>query len=793
LVFKKSILLVFNFKNTFPLLFIPYICRNLKTQVADYLSELNEPQLEAVTHENGPLMIIAGAGSGKTRVLTYRIAHLMGSGVDAFNILSLTFTNKAAGEMRNRIEKIIGSEAKNLWMGTFHSVFAKILRIEGSRLGYTPNFTIYDSDDSKSLIRSIVKEFHLDDKTYKPNFILNRISGAKNNLISYQMYNENLIFQAEDTSAQMPEIGRIFKTYVQRCFTANAMDFDDLLYNTNILFRDHLDILNKYQHKFKHVMVDEFQDTNISQYLITRKLSAVNQNICVVGDDAQSIYAFRGANIQNILNFKKDYPELKVVKLEQNYRSTKNIVNAANSLIAKNKSQLDKKTFSNNEEGDKIEVIKAHSDNEEGKIIANTIFESKHQGLKNQDFAILYRTNAQSRAFEEALRRLNIKYRIIGGLSFYQRKEIKDLLGYLRYTVNQQDEEAFKRIINLPKRGIGDSTVAKIVVAASENQKTIWEIIGNINQYLEGRAMNSIDTFTSLIKSYIIMEEEGKDAYTIAMNIAKTSGILHELYIDKTVEGVARHENVQELLNSIKQFVDNPENEDKTLGTFLQTVSLLTNADQEEDGDPDKVTMMTIHGAKGLEFQHVFVVGMEENLFPSQMMLRNREDLEEERRLFYVAITRAEKKLTLSYAEQRYNWGKLNFCEKSRFIEEIDPSFLKFEDRGSTYTPKGFDFEAFGKKEKPKVAVPPTRSQTIANLKPVNQAKPTTVYVPSADFVPSDTKNLKAGDKVEHQKFGLGEVKKVDSIGPTAKAFIHFDTEGEKTLLLSFAKLRILE
>ena len=775
------------------MLFIPYICRNLKTQVADYLSELNEPQLEAVTHENGPLMIIAGAGSGKTRVLTYRIAHLMGSGVDAFNILSLTFTNKAAGEMRNRIEKIIGSEAKNLWMGTFHSVFAKILRIEGSRLGYTPNFTIYDSDDSKSLIRSIVKEFHLDDKTYKPNFILNRISGAKNNLISYQMYNENLIFQAEDTSAQMPEIGRIFKTYVQRCFTANAMDFDDLLYNTNILFRDHLDILNKYQHKFKHVMVDEFQDTNISQYLITRKLSAVNQNICVVGDDAQSIYAFRGANIQNILNFKKDYPELKVVKLEQNYRSTKNIVNAANSLIAKNKSQLDKKTFSNNEEGDKIEVIKAHSDNEEGKIIANTIFESKHQGLKNQDFAILYRTNAQSRAFEEALRRLNIKYRIIGGLSFYQRKEIKDLLGYLRYTVNQQDEEAFKRIINLPKRGIGDSTVAKIVVAASENQKTIWEIIGNINQYLEGRAMNSIETFTSLIKSYIIMEDEGKDAYTIAMNIVKTSGILHELYIDKTVEGVARHENVQELLNSIKQFVDNPENENKTLGTFLQTVSLLTNADQEEDGDPDKVTMMTIHGAKGLEFQHVFVVGMEENLFPSQMMLRNREDLEEERRLFYVAITRAEKKLTLSYAEQRYNWGKLNFCEKSRFIEEIDPSFLKFEDRGSTYTPKGFDFEAFGKKEKPKVAVPPTRSQTIANLKPVNQAKPTTVYVPSADFVPSDTKNLKAGDKVEHQKFGLGEVKKVDSIGPTAKAFIHFDTEGEKTLLLSFAKLRILE
>ncbi|CAN1578374.1 UvrD Superfamily I DNA and RNA helicases [Spirosomataceae bacterium] len=759
----------------------------------DFLAELNEPQHQAVTHENGPLMIIAGAGSGKTRVLTYRIAHLMGSGVDAFNILSLTFTNKAAEEMRHRIEKIIGSEAKNLWMGTFHSVFAKILRFEGFRLGYTSNFTIYDTDDSKSLLKTIVKEFNLDDKTYKPNFILNRISGAKNNLISWQMYNENPVFQAEDISAQMPEIGRIYKTYAHRCFSANAMDFDDLLFNTNVLFRDHLDVLNKYQHKFKHVMVDEFQDTNISQYLITRKLSAVHQNICVVGDDAQSIYAFRGANIQNILNFKKDYPDLKVVKLEQNYRSTKNIVNAANSLIAKNKAQLEKKTFSDNEDGDRIEVIKAHSDNEEGKIIANTIFESKHQGLRNQDFAILYRTNAQSRAFEESLRRLNIKYRIIGGLSFYQRKEIKDLLGYLRYTVNQQDEEAFKRIINLPKRGIGDSTVAKIVVTASENQKSVWEIICNIKQYLEGRAMNSIETFTNLIKSYIIMEEEGKDAHTIAMNIAKTTGILHELYIDKTVEGVARHENVQELLNSIKQFVDNPENEDKTLGSFLQTVSLLTNADQEEDGDPDKVTMMTIHGAKGLEFKHVFVVGLEENLFPSQMMLRSREDLEEERRLFYVAITRAEKKLTLSYAEQRYNWGKLNFCEKSRFIDEIDPAYLKFDDRGSSYTPKGFDFESFGRKERPVVTVPPTRSQAIANLKPVSQAKPAPVHVPTVDFVPSDTKNLKPGDKVEHQKFGYGEVKKLDNLGPTAKAVIYFDSEGEKTLLLSFAKLRIVE
>ncbi|MFC3810640.1 ATP-dependent helicase [Lacihabitans lacunae] len=770
----------------------------------DYLAELNEPQYQAVTHENGPLMIIAGAGSGKTRVLTYRIAHLMGQGVDAFNILSLTFTNKAAGEMRHRIEKIIGSEARNLWMGTFHSVFAKILRIEGGRLGYTPNFTIYDSDDSKSLIRTIVKEMKLDDKTYKPNFILNRISGAKNNLISWQAYLENPIFGGEDAAAQMPEIGRIYRTYSMRCFSANAMDFDDLLFNTNILFRDHLDVLNKYQHKFKHVMVDEFQDTNISQYLITRKLSAVHQNICVVGDDAQSIYAFRGANIQNILNFKKDYPELKVVKLEQNYRSTKMIVDAANSLIKKNKNQFEKNTFSDNEEGDKIEVIKAHSDNEEGRIIANNIFETKlNQNLKNQDFAILYRTNAQSRAFEEALRKLNIKYRIIGGLSFYQRKEIKDLIAYLRFTVNQQDEEAFKRIINLPKRGIGDTTVAKIIVTANENNLSIWDVVGDIHKYMEGRATNAIDTFATLIKSYMILLEEDKDAHTMAMHIAKTSGLLHELYVDKTVEGMARHENVQELLNSVKQFVDNPENEDVSLGTFLQTVSLLTNADQDEDGDPDKVTMMTIHGAKGLEFNHVFVVGMEENLFPSQMMLKNRDDLEEERRLFYVAITRAEKKLTLSYAEQRYNWGKLTFCEKSRFIDEIDAKFLKSDERvGITTASTSYDLTSRNPPpqvkpafKKPEIPVRPgnTRSQVISHLKPVNQAKPAPAHVATQDFKPSDTSNLKAGDKVEHPKFGFGDVKKVEAQGNTSKAIIHFKSEGEKTLLLSFAKLRIVE
>lgn len=768
-----------------------FVARFYFSLVKDYLEGLNEPQREAVTHIDGPLMIIAGAGSGKTRVLTYRIAHLLNNGVDPFNILALTFTNKAAEEMRIRIEKIIGPEAKNLWMGTFHSVFSKILRIDGHKLGYTSNFTIYDTDDSKSLLRSIIKEMHLDDKAYKPNYVLNRISGAKNNLISWQMYTENPIFAAEDISAQMPELGRIYKTYAMRCFSANAMDFDDLLFNTNILFRDHLDILNKYQHKFRHVMVDEFQDTNISQYLITRKLAAVSQNICVVGDDAQSIYAFRGANIQNILNFKKDYPDLKVVKLEQNYRSTKNIVNAANSVIAKNKTQLEKNIFSDNEEGEKIEVIRAMSDNEEGRVIAQEIFEGKLKGLTNSDFAILYRTNAQSRAFEEALRKLNISYRIIGGLSFYHRKEIKDVLAYLRYTVNQQDEEAFKRIINTPKRGIGDTTVAKIIVLAAEHQTSIWNIVSNIQFYMEGRTANAIAGFADLIRSYQLMLEEGKDAHTIAVHVAKTSGLLHELYMDKTVEGVARHENVQELLNSIRSFVDNDENDDKTLGAFLQTVSLLTTADEDDDGDMEKVTLMTIHGAKGLEFKHVFVVGLEENLFPSQMMLKNRDDLEEERRLFYVAITRAEKQLTLSFAQQRYTWGKLTFCEPSRFLEEIDSKYLRLGDKG---LPSQIDAPVARKPgaTRPVVIGEPVKRPAATQLKTVTPPKPVEAHVPSPDFAPSDTSVLKVGDRVEHPKFGFGAVTKMEQAVGSTKAVIQFEKEGEKTLLLSFAKLRIL-
>ncbi|MGN7889810.1 ATP-dependent helicase [Dyadobacter endophyticus] len=751
----------------------------------DYLSTLNEPQREAVLHGNGPLMIIAGAGSGKTRVLTYRIARLIETGVDPFRILSLTFTNKASGEMRSRIEGAVGTEARNIWMGTFHSVFAKILRIEARYLGYTSDFSIYDTDDSKSLLRSIIKEYNLDDKVYKANVVFNRISGAKNRLISADDYINNAVIQADDDAAKMKEIGRLYKTYVTRCFQANAMDFDDLLFNTNVLFRDFPDVLYKYQHKFQHVMVDEFQDTNVSQYLITRKLSAVHRNIVVVGDDAQSIYAFRGANIENILNFEKDFPDVRVIKLEQNYRSTSTIVNAANSVIARNKSQLEKTTFTSNEEGSLIDVIKAGSDNEEGRLIATAIFEEKMQkSLRNENFAILYRTNAQSRSFEEALRKLGIKYRIVGGQSFYQRKEIKDLLAYLRFTVNQRDEEAFKRIINLPKRGIGDTTVAKIAVTASENNVAIWDVVANINQFGTGRTIAPIEGFGTLIKSFKILVEEGKDAYEISSHIAKASGILRELYEDKTVEGLSRYENVQELLNGIKEFVDSDESEDKTLSAFLQSVSLLTNADEPDDNnDHDRVTMMTIHSAKGLEFRNVFIVGLEEDLFPSQMMLESRQDLEEERRLFYVAITRAEKKLSFSYAESRYQWGRLKMCEPSRFLLEVDQRFLNVNRMVQSALERD--------------TTPPVTTFARNLVQRKTEARPVataaTSHVPSTDFVPTDTFDLAEGDKVEHLKFGFGVVTKMDVNGTDRKATVKFDLVGEKTLLLSFAKLRVLK
>jgi DNA helicase-2/ATP-dependent DNA helicase PcrA len=750
--------------------------------MTDYLESLNEPQREAVLNTDGPCMLIAGAGSGKTRVLTFRIAQLMGKGVDPFSIMALTFTNKAAKEMRERIEKVVGHDARNLWMGTFHSVFSRILRAEAHHLGYPHDFTIYDADDSKSLIRTIVKEMGLDDTVYKVNTVYNRISAAKNRLISWQDYLGNAELMGDDAANLRPEVGKIYKTYALRCFKSGAMDFDDLLFNTDKLFKEHLEVLNKYQHRIQYVLVDEFQDTNLCQYFIIRMMASVRQNICVVGDDAQSIYAFRGADITNILNFERDYPDLRVIKLEQNYRSTQNIVNAANSVIKQNRAQLPKNVWTSNEDGNLIELIKAVSDNEEGRLVATSIFQEKMQHqLKFSDFVILYRTNSQSRAIEEALRRGNIKYKIVGGLSFYQRKEIKDLLAYLRFTINQQDEASFRRIINLPKRGIGDSTVDKIVVAANDHAISIWEVLQNATPFVGGRAAAPIEDFVNMIKRFNV-EIGRKDAYEAAFEIAKASGLLRELYEDKTVEGLSRYENVQELLNAVKEYVDDPERQDKTLGAFLQEISLATGQDEDKDKDPEKVTLMTIHMAKGLEFRYVYIVGMEEDLFPSQMMLSSRADLEEERRLFYVAITRAQKRLFLSYALTRYRFGRLKNCEPSRFLDDIDPSFVKVSTKfaGLESTP------------------PPSQyAKTLVNgiKKTISTAPPpkAMAYKPPADFVPSDTSGLQEGMKVEHPKFGFGTVLKMDFSGTDRKAKINFEQAGEKTLLLSFAKLRIVQ
>ncbi len=749
----------------------------------EYIDSLNEPQKDGVVNTEGPIMVIAGAGSGKTRVLTYRIAYLIHRGaVDPFNILALTFTNKAAKEMRNRIESVVGTDARNLWMGTFHSIFARILRSEAHHIGFPSNFTIYDTDDSKSLIRSIVKEQNLDDKVYKANVVLNRISGAKNRMVSYEEYNSNPIYKADDETFGKPETGKLYQLYVERCRRASAMDFDDLLFNTNVLFKDHPAVLNKYQHRFNYVLVDEFQDTNLAQYLITRKLSAVHQNICVVGDDAQSIYAFRGADIQNILNFERDYPDLKVIKLEQNYRSTKNIVNAANSVIAKNRVQLRKDIWTTNEEGELINLIKAFSDHEEGRLVALSIFKEKMQKrLSNSDFAILYRTNSQSRAMEEALRRVNIKYKIVGGLSFYQRREIKDLIAYLRLTINHNDEESFKRIVNLPKRGIGPGTINKILVGAEDHGISLWKVLENITQFVHGKVAVTLQNFVTMIKRFEL-EVNRKDAFEAATIIAKESGILKELYNDKTIEGLNRYENVQELLNAVKEFVDNPENETTGLSEFLQEVALLTGVDQDNDEDRDKVTLMTIHMAKGLEFKHVYIVGLEEDLFPSQMMLASRADLEEERRLFYVAITRAKKKLSMSYALTRYRFGRLKNCEPSRFIEEVDPKYIQVDKKFSISNP-----------------ILPGRNSFVSNLmkkansQNLKKGKTISNYSPQSDFIPSDTSKLNVGMKVEHPKFGFGSVVAMDEYGAGRKAKVNFNNFGEKTLLLSFAKLKIHE
>jgi DNA helicase-2/ATP-dependent DNA helicase PcrA len=775
---------------------------SLKKTGADlnYLEGLNPQQRAAVENTKGPVMIVAGAGSGKTRVITFRVAHLIQTGTDPFNILVLTFTNKASKDMRERISKVVGAEAKNIWMGTFHSVFAKILRVEAEKIGYPNNFTIYDTDDSKSVLRAILKEMQLDDKLYAVNFVFGRISSAKNNLISWGEYQSNDQIQAEDIQNKRPLIGQIYEQYAKRCFRAGAMDFDDLLFKTNILLKEHPEVLNKYQQKFRYLMVDEYQDTNFSQYTIVKKLAAAYQNICVVGDDAQSIYAFRGANIQNILNFERDYPDLKVYKLEQNYRSTQNIVDAASSIIANNKNQLEKNVFSENVEGDRIKVARAFTDNEEGKLVAESIIQERStKGYQHSDFAILYRTNAQSRAMEEGLRKLNIPYRIYGGQSFYQRKEIKDLIAYFRLTFNPKDEEAIKRVINYPKRGIGDTSIDKIIVAADQNGKTMWDVISNAHEYVDGRLANQLNDFSMMVQSFQA-EAKKLDAYDSALFIAQHTGILKELYTDDSVEGRSRYENIQELLNGIKEFAEREDIEEKGLDIFMQDVALLTNDDKDGDKNKDTVSLMTIHSAKGLEFKNVFIVGLEENLFPSQMSVNSRSDLEEERRLFYVAITRAEIKLTITYATSRYRWGTLTNCEPSRFINEINPKFLEldvkpakstsfdgnFDDDRKSWTSQPRDFIS-----KPKPAAGATTS--ALPVRPKTTSLLAKAHIPTPGFTPSQAHEFQGGMEVEHEKFGFGKIISLEGTLPDVKATVFFQGLGNKQLLLKFAKLMIVK
>lgn len=756
----------------------------------DYLAGLNPSQRGAVEQTKGPVMIVAGAGSGKTRVITYRVAHLIRQGVDPFNILVLTFTNKAAKEMRERIMSVVGQEAKNIWMGTFHSVFARILRVEAELIGYPRNFTIYDTDDTKSLIRAILKEMNLDDKLYNANHVYGRISSAKNNLISPQEYNKNEAIKAEDISNGRPQMGEIYMTYAQRCYRAGAMDFDDLLFKTNVLLNKHPEVLHKYQHQFKYLMVDEYQDTNFSQYLIVKRLAAVNENICVVGDDAQSIYAFRGANIQNILNFQKDYPSVRVFKLEQNYRSTQMIVNAANSVIEKNENQLEKNVFSENEEGEKIKVARAFSDNEEGKIVAEAIAQERAlKGLNYKDFAILYRTNAQSRAMEEALRKINVPYKLYGGTSFYQRKEIKDLIAYFRLTFNPNDEEALKRVINYPRRGIGDTTLDKIMVTADRQQYRLWDVVCNAQMFLDGRSANAVGNFGLMIQSFQALAKTNS-AFDTAMHIAQHSGILKDLYEDKSVEGLSRYENIQELLNGIKEFSEREDIEEKGLDIFMQDVALLTNDDNDKDPNADTVSLMTIHASKGLEFPVVFIVGLEENLFPSQLSLNSRSELEEERRLFYVAVTRAEKKLHLSYATSRYRWGTLNNCEPSRFLDELNPACLELD-----FKSRSASMDSGGSFQSERIAWRQKETESFSKPKP-KVVKTTSIlpkaHVPSPGFAPSDTSGLQVGMEVEHERFGFGKVVNLEGNRPDIKATIFFKELGQKQLLLKFAKLRIV-
>lgn len=824
----------------------------------DYIKGLNERQKEAVTHINGPLMIIAGAGSGKTKVLTTRIAHLMAQGVDAFNILALTFTNKAAKEMKERIEHILGnSDARNLYIGTFHSVFARLLRSDAYRLGYPNNFTIYDTDDAKSVIKTVINEMNLDDKHYKPNTVYNRISSAKNALVNAEEYANDYALQQEDLRSNRPAIAKIFDAYSKRCFKNGAMDFDDLLIKMYELLKNFPEALSKYQRKFKYILIDEYQDTNPAQYEIIKLLGAMHENVCVVGDDAQSIYSFRGATIENILQFQKDYDDVKVVKLEQNYRSTQNILDVANEIISNNKGQIEKTLFTDNSRGEKIRLVRAVTDNEEGKFVADTIKEQKLRNhFNNKDFAILYRTNAQSRAFEEALRRMGIAYTIYGGMSFYQRKEIKDYVAYLRVLVNPNDEEALKRIINYPARGIGKTTIDRAVLSANENNISFWQVLERAREFgFKAGTLESIENFVLMIRSFSSMLKH-KNAYEVAMHVGKQTNFVKELFNDKSTEGVARYENIQELLNSIKEWVDGvdtatfveegeeddlkdamedigfglfsntvatpaPENieippaaeeeqdatepRDYSLGAYLQQITLLTDA-EEKDPNADTVKLMTIHAAKGLEFSCVFAAGVEENLFPSALSINSREELEEERRLFYVVVTRAKQKLWITHANARYRFGTLVQNEPSRFISEIPEDYLDRSYSGggikNTGAGMGSAFERMNRgfgggnsawQAEKQYGPAPTRKKDAppAYMGPKPTAK-VTEHTPSANFVASDTSQLQAGQKVEHQKFGFGEVIKVEGSAQNPVALVKFNLNGEKKIMLNYAKLQII-
>jgi DNA helicase-2/ATP-dependent DNA helicase PcrA len=776
----------------------------------DYLGGLNERQKEAVLHIKGPLMIVAGAGSGKTRVLTTRIIHLMATGVDAFNILALTFTNKAAREMKERVEKVLGdNEARNLYIGTFHSVFARILRFEAEKIGYPRNFTIYDTDDSKSVVKTVIQEMELDDKHYKPNLVYNRISAAKNALVGPAEYRNDYAIQQEDMRANRPAIGQIYENYAKRCFRNGAMDFDDLLFKFYELLKNVPESLAKYQRKFKYILIDEYQDTNPAQYEIIKLLGAMHENVCVVGDDAQSIYSFRGATIQNILQFQKDYDDVKIVKLEQNYRSTQHILDVANEVIRNNKSQIEKVLFTENSQGEKIRLVRTMTDNDEGKFVADTIQEQKLRNhYNNRDFAILYRTNAQSRAFEEALRRMGIPYTMYGGISFYQRKEIRDIVAYLRVIVNPNDEEALKRIINFPVRGIGKTTIDKLVLEANTRNLSMWQVLENATQMgFRANTQQLLEDFVTMMKSFQSMLGK-QNAYDLTFHVGKQTNLVKELFNDKSTEGIQRYENIQELLNSIKEWTESPDNEegelvDKSLASYLQQITLLTDAD-EKDANADTVKLMTIHAAKGLEFACVFAAGLEEMLFPNAMSINTREELEEERRLFYVVITRAKHRLWITYANTRYKFGQIVQNEASRFIAEIPESSLdrsfagggSKNTSGSRWGQSGASSRMKGWAEEPRnyfnEGSHPQKKSTPSYLAP-NAAQPRVIeHKASPDFTPSDTSQLEAGQKVEHQKFGFGEVVKVEGSAHNPVATVKFEHNGEKKIMLNYARLRIV-